>query len=400
MQEEISMAENKWIQTWGQSHSSLSLFMYPSMPKTYRLVMNTAISGEKLRLWLSNTYGSDDVLIGNITVAKCNENGTVNGAFSSLTFGGKNRFVIKKGERLKSDEINFRLSVNEYYCISIYVISGDLKSGNLLDNANLITVAGNYTLTSVAANQTRKRDSVRAAAGKLLGMHFPKPIPLFDSVEVLNTEDASSIVVFGDSVSQQGFWTGPFEERLREAYPGKYSFINKSVMGNRLLYDCSPIFPARGLYGNKATTRIKDDIYPYENISHVIFFMGVNDVFEYATINALPSEKPDPKDICAAMKSITDDLHSRGIKVIIFNIPAFGSAPDATREKDALRRVVNKWIEENQDYFDGYYDVAGAAADPEDDYRSKAEYIGDDKLHPNAFGGRYLAGLVDLDMFK
>ena len=394
------MADKKWIQIWGQSHSALSLLYYPSMRKTFRLVMNSALSGEKMRLSISNTYGKNDVQIGGITVAKCDENGNVaDKDFSVITFLGKSSFTIRKGERLCSDEVGFNLSVGEYYCISIFVIKGDLTSGNLLDSAKLITVPGNYTMTPFIKNETRKRDSVITVAGKLLGMHLPKPIPLFDSVEILNSTDSSAIVVFGDSVSQQGFWTGPFEERIRKAYPGKYSFINKSVMGNRLLRDCSPIFPARGLYGKRATIRIKDDIYPYENISHVIFFMGVNDVFEYASINALPSEKPDPKDICDAIKSITNDLHSRGMKVIIFNIPAFGSAPDATREKDAIRRVVNKWIESNQNLFDGYYDVAAAAADPEDDYRSKAEFIGGDKLHPNALGGRYLSGLVDLAMF-
>lgn len=394
------MAEKKWVQTWGQSHSSLSLFKYPAARKTYRLVMNTAISGEKLRLSLSNTYGSGEVVIGCVTAARCDENGNVSGGFTDVTFGGKTRLTIKKGERVRSDEVGFTLGTNEYFCLNIFTVSGDLTSGNLLDSAKLITVDGNYCYTSRAENQTRTRDGVIKAAGKLLGMHFPKPIPLFDSVELLNAEDASAIVVFGDSVSQQGFWTTPFEERIREAFPGKYSLINKSVMGNRLLRDCSPIFPARGLYGRKATERLKDDIYPYENISHVIFFMGVNDVFEYASINALPSEKPDTDELIAAIRSITDDFRSRGMKVIAFNIPAFGSAPDSTREKDALRRVVNKWFDENRDYFDGFFDVASAAADPEDDYRSRAEFIGPDKLHPNAEGGKFFAGLIDLEMFR
>lgn len=396
----IIMSDKKWVQTWGQSHSALSLFYYPSMRKTFRLVMNSAIQGEKLRFWISNTYGKNSVRIGEITLAHCDENGNfTNGEFKYLTFGGKSDFVIKKGERLRSDETDFCLSPGEYFCISIFVVSGDLNSGNLLDSAKVITVPGNHTVTPVIENQVRTRDYVIKVAGKLLGMHLPKPIPLFDSVEVLNTTGATSVVVFGDSVSQQGFWTGPFEKRLRERFGGKYSFINKSVMGNRLLRDCSPIFVARGLYGRRATTRIWDDIYPYENISHVIFFMGVNDVFEYATINALPHEKPDTDAMCRVIKAITDDLHARGIKVIMFNIPAFGTAPDATREKDALRRKVNKWLDDNQDIFDGFYDVASAAADPEDDYYSRAELIGGDKLHPNAYGGEYFAGLVDLDMF-
>ena len=71
------MSEKKWIQTWGQSHSALSLFLYPSEPKTYRLVMNTAISGEKLRLSISNTDGKNDVVIWGITAAKCDADGNV-----------------------------------------------------------------------------------------------------------------------------------------------------------------------------------------------------------------------------------------------------------------------------------------------------------------------------------
>lgn len=171
-------------------------------------------------------------------------------------------------------------------------------------------------------------------------------------------------------------------------------------MGNRLLYDCSPMFVARGLYGKKATTRIKDDIYPYENITHVILFIGVNDIFEYGTINAPKKEKPLPADICSTIKSITDDLHSRGIKVIVFDIPAFGTAPDATREKDALRREVNTWLCENSDMFDGFFDIATAGADPNDDYYSRAEFIGPDKLHPNAAGGKFFAELIDMNFFK
>ncbi|MCR5523934.1 MAG: hypothetical protein K6F64_09960 [Clostridia bacterium] len=395
------MDKGKWVQNWGQSHSALSFFCYPSARRTFRLIINSAISGDKMRISLSNRFGKNDVSIGSITVGKCDENGNVNtGLFKRVSFDGETSITLKKGERIRSDEFDFDINTNEYYCVNAYVTGGDLTSGNLLDNAKITFGNGNYSQTAYMKDEYRKRDSVIKFAGKLLGMHFPRPIPLFDSVEVLNYENADSIVVFGDSISQQGFWTIPFEERLRERYPGQYSLVNKSVMGNRLLRDCSPIFPAKGLYGIKATDRINDDIYPYDNIKYVILFLGVNDIFEYGTINALKSEKPDPEDIFAAIKSITDSLHSRGTKVVMFNIPAFGSAPDATREKDAMRKVVNAMLKDNCEMFDGFFDIASAAEDPEDDYYSKAEFIGPDKLHPNAYGGKYLADLIDLDMFK
>lgn len=393
------MNESKWVQAWGLSHSALSLFKYPSCAKTFRMVVNSAISGSKLRLTLSNRYGKNDVKIGSVTVAKCDENGNVNGTFIPVDFGGKSSFVIPAAGKLVSDEAEIAVEVGEYFCISLFVRSGDLTSGNLLDNVQLITKPGNYTRTAKMSNERRTRDSVIDVASKLLGMHFPKPIPLFDTVELLNSTGATSIVVFGDSISQQGFWTGPFEERIREAYPGRYSFINRSVMGNRLLRDCSPIFPAKGLYGIRATERAKEDVYPFEDMSHVIFFMGVNDIFEYSSINAFPWEKPETDALFAAIKDVTANLHAKGLKVIMFNIPAFGTAPDSTREKDGLRRIVNKMLEDNKDMFDGFYDVAKEAADPNDDYYSRAELIGDDKLHPNAYGGRYLAGLIDIGMF-
>lgn len=391
---------NNWVQTWGQSHSALALFYYPSARKTYRLVVNSAITGEKLRLTLSNRYGRNDVVIGAVTAAPCDENGAATGGFIPLTFDGKNSFTLPKAMRMRSDEIDFSVKTGSFFCLNIFVKKGDLNSGNLLDNVKLLTVDGNYSETAAFADRKRQRDGVIKVMGKLLGMHFPRPIPLFDSVELLNTDGAQSVVVFGDSISQQGFWTNPFERRLRERFPGRYSLINKSVMGNRLLYDCNPIFIMRGLYGKRATVRILDDIYPYDNISHVILSLGVNDVFEYATVNATPDEKPDPLKVCEAIEKITYDLHKRGIRVIAFNVPAFGTAPDATHEKDRLRRVINGWFAEHQDLFDGFFDVAAAAADPEDDYCSKAEFIGPDKLHPNAYGGEFLAGLVDLEMFN
>lgn len=393
-------ANANWVQTWGQSHSALSLFYYPSCKKTYRLVICSAISGKSVRIKLSNSYGKKNVTVGKVTVALCDEHGTVYSDFKTVTFNGDQNILLKKGDRIQSDEVPLDVKVGYHFCVSMYIEKGDMTSGNLLDNVLLVTADGDKTTTKKVPNERRKRDGVIDKAGVLLGMHLPKPIPLFDSVELLNEEGASSIVVFGDSVSQQGFWVNPFEQRIREAYPGRYSVINKSVMGNRLLRDCSPIFVARGLYGRKATTRIQDDVYPYEDISHVILFIGVNDVFEYASINALPSEKPDTKEMCKVLAEFTEKLHAKGCKVFAFNIPGFGTAPDATREKDGLRREVNNWLAENQDMFEGFFDVAAAGADEKDDYYSKAEFIGPDKLHPNAKGGKFFADLVDLDWFK
>ncbi|MBQ4338315.1 MAG: hypothetical protein IJC37_02725 [Clostridia bacterium] len=395
------MNKESWVQAWGQSHSALSFFYYPSCQKTYRLIVNTAVSGEKLRVSFSNAYGKNDVEIGAVTAAPCTSYGSVTGKnFTELTFNGKISFTLRKNERLTSDPIDFSISDGEYFCISVYVTKGDLTSGNLMSNAELITAKGNRTRDAYCANESRPRDTVRSGASKLLGMPFPKPIPLFDSIELFNTEGAKAIVVLGDSISQQGYWTNPFEKRLREAFPGKYSLINKSVMGNRLLYDCSPLFPAKGLFGRRAIQRLHSDILNYDGTEYVIICIGINDVFQHGTINAPAFEKPDPDDVFKAICDIAEQLHAHSIKAAVFNLIAFGAAPDATKEKDEMRRKVNNLLAENADLFDGFFDFNSAGVDPDNDYFTRIDYLGPDKLHPNPMGGEAFANAIDIDLFK
>lgn len=397
---DIMSANENWVLTWGQSHSSLSLFHYPSAKKTYRLVIDSAISGKSVRVYLSNRFGSGNVSVGKVTAALCNEEGTVYSDFREITFSGKSSFVIKKGEKLQSDPADIDVKAGYHFCISVFVEKGDLASGNLLDNVLLVTANGDKTQTKNVPNERRTRDGIIDKASDILGMHFPRPIPLFDSVELLNCDNASAIVVFGDSISQQGFWVNPFEQRIREKFPGRYSVINRSVMGNRLLRDCSPFFVAKGLYGKKASTRIAEDVYPYENISHVILFMGINDICQYGSLDAPTDGKPDLSDMADTVKQFADEIHKKGSRFIFFDVLGFGAANQATDEKNALRKEFNNMMRNNRELFDGFYDIAKVGEDPENDNCTRAEFVGADKLHPNANGGKYFADNIDLSWFE
>ena len=104
-----------------------------------------------------------------------------------------------------------------------------LPAGVTLEvSENLLTVKGDVSHSPKIENQRRIRDKVREIASIVLKMYFHKPIRLFQSGKVLNELDAKSIIVYGDSISQQGYWTNAFAERIYEAFPEKYSVINKS----------------------------------------------------------------------------------------------------------------------------------------------------------------------------
>lgn len=393
------MAE-KWVQVWGQAHAALSFFYYPSCPKTYRMVIKAAVSGKQVRMELSNECAKNAVLIGAITVAKCDEKGNLIGEAKRVTSRGQGGFWIKIGQVATTDPVKFAVEAGEYFCVSVYVEKGALRSGNLIDNVELITVKGNVTAEKSVANQRRKRDKVREIATKILGMYFHKPIPLFQSVQLLNESGASSIVVFGDSISQQGYWTNAFAKRIYETYPGRYSVINKSIMGNRMLFDFNKRFFCKGLFGTGGVNRIERDILNYGDTEYVVFALGTNDFLQHGTIAAPKSEKPTAKQLLDVVADMSSMLKEKGIKTVVFNVLNFGECADSRPPKTALVKEYNTLLEDNKSAFHAVYDQASLCVNPDKPDCTKIEYLGRDKLHPNMAGGKIVAENIDLSWFE
>lgn len=391
--------ENKWVQIWGQAHSNLSHFYYPSSEKTYRFVINSAISGTAVRIELSNEFAKNDVHIGDMSVALCNKNGDFLSPPKKLFVDSKSDFVIRKGQVLLSDAVSFEIGVGDYIAVSIFVREGDLRSGNLLNNISLLTVKGNKTEETVIENQRRKRDGVIEFAGKVLNLFLHKPLPLIQSVQVQNACDAASIIVFGDSLSQQGFWTNRLEERIRKEYPGKYSLINKSIMGNRVLRDYSSRFPCKGLFGYSGISRADKDILAYPDCKYVILALGTNDFLQYGTIAAPLQEKPTADAVFDGIKKIYDKLTEKGINVIIVNTVKFGECIDSRPEKEQMAQEYNEKLKENSNIFYAVFNQAELLQNEEKNNCTKLEYLGKDRLHFNEKGGSFVADSFPINLF-
>lgn len=390
----------RWVQAWGQAHAALSFFYYPSCPKTYRMVVHSPISGRSIRMELSNECAKNDVYIGSVTVARCDEKGCFGSEYKTVSYNSENAFCIRKGEVITTDAVDFSVEAGEYFCVSIYVERGSLRSGNLIDSVDLITVKGDVTKEKFVQNQRRKRDKVREVASKLLRMYFHKPIPLFQSVELLNDSGASAITVFGDSISQQGYWTNAFAERIRNEFPGRYSVINKSIMGNRTLRDFSRRFFCKGLFGISGLNRLERDILNYEDTEYVVYALGTNDFLQYNTIAAPKSEKPSAREHFEAVAGISETLREHGKKLVVFNVLNFGEAVDSRPEKEEMVSEYNAMLSDNADRFHAVYDQAALCVNPEKPNCSKKEYLGKDYIHPNKKGGKLVADNINLDWFR
>lgn len=391
---------NKWVQVWGQAHSAFSFFYYPSCKKTFRLVIKSALSGKSVRFELSNECAKNDVVIGALSVARCDKDGNFTGECKTATVNSQKSLCLKAGEVVLSDEVDLDIGAGEYFCINAYVEKGALRSGNLIDDAGLLTVKGDVSHSPKIENQRRVRDKVREIASVVLKMYFHKPIPLFQSVQVLNDTNASSIVVYGDSISQQGYWTNMFSDRIRQNFFGRYSVINKSIMGTRLLRDFHKRFICKGLFGKSGLNRLHRDILNYPDVEYVIIALGTNDFLQYGTIAAPKTEKPTPEEFLNAMIRVSEELKKHGKKLIVFNILNFGESIDSRPEKEEMVTEINRLLEENKQNFHAVYDQASLCVNPDKPTCTRKEYLGKDYVHPNKLGGKIVADNIDLNWFK
>ena len=392
--------KHSWVETWGMSHMRLSLMSYSSRKRTFRLVLHTAIAGERARIRLCNRHGAGRVAVGGACVALCDAQGVIAdpGSVRPLTFGGKAGRALPPGQTIISDETDFDVPVGAYLCIDLYIKKGRLQSGNNLDNVRLLFGKGDQCGAGALRHKKRWADAAIALAGKILGLSLYTPIPLFQAVELYNGDGASSIECFGDSLTQQGFWTRPFEERIRALYPGRYSVINKAIAGNRILRDTSGRFPLRGFFGVKALERVHDDIFAFEGIGHVIFCHGTNDYFQVGTIAGRRSEFASAEEIAGGVTKLVAMIRAAGIPVVGLNYVPTGLSRDSRPAKNALRRQLNEWFE-TCGLFDCSFDVAAPFTSAENPDAPPASYVGADRLHPNDEGGRVFAQAIDCGVF-
>jgi len=392
--------KENWVQAWGMSHIHLSLMSFFSGRRTLRLVLNSAISGEGARLRLCNRYSGSAVAIGRAAVAPCDENGAISdpSGIRRITFGGKEGMTLPPGATVVSDEAALAIPAGSCVCVSLHIKKGRLQSGNYINNARLFYAGGDHCEAPAMRHKKRPRQAIINIAGRLLGMRLNSPIPLFQAVELRNADGASSIDCFGDSLTQQGFWSNIFDARIRGMYPGRYSVINKAIGGNRILRDTSGRFPLRGFFGIKALDRVQDDIFDYEGISHVVFCLGTNDYYQPNTLAGRKNEFASAEEIAAGTTKLAEMIRAHGITVVGLNFVPTGLGPDSRPAKNVLRRELNEWFE-GCGLFDFSFDISTPFTSAENTDLPPRSYVGGDKLHPNEEGGRVMADAIDLGVF-
>jgi len=379
----------KWVGAWASAQmapdakNSLAPEDYPNA--TLRQVVRLSLGGDTIRVRLSNAFGTQPLTIkaAHVAMSAALDSARIDPATDRpLTFSGRGQVTIPAGADYWSDPVTLKVAPLTSLAVSLhYAAAPSVQTGHPGSRATSYVLAGDHTADA------------DLPGAKTIDRWFQ-----ISSIDVIPEKKASTIVAFGDSITD-GYgvqpntnlrWTDALMTRLKGRNIG---VLNLGIGGNRVLLD--------GL-GPNALARFERDVLSQAGVTHVIVLEGVNDL---GTLTREAPAAPEAhkalvEQVTAGYRQMIDRAHARGIKVIGATIlPYSGSAYyHPGPESEADRQAINAFIRAPGN-FDGVIDWDKALRDPAKPTHLLPAYD-NDGLHPNLAGYKAMADAVPLSLFE
>lgn len=361
--------------------------------QTLRQIVHTSIGGSRVRVVLTNAYGTAPLTIGSASVALRENDAAVQPSSShALTFSGKATITIPANAVMYSDPVDMTVPALSDLAIDIYL------PGTTNAPATLTLHAG--------ALQTSYISETGNYAGQPSFPHVSTTRSWFllSRVDVVSPESAGVVVAFGDSITDGSASTPDTNNRWPDHLARRLlsegirmGVVNAGIGGNRVLTEGT--VPAgvdtRAVgAGINALARFERHVLSVAGVTHVIVLEGINDIG-----NARQNPTPTAEDLIAAHKQLIAQAHARGLRIIGATLTPFWGAAYYTEVGEAKRQTVNEWIRTSKAY-DGVIDFDKATRDPGEPGKFLAQYDSCDYLHPSDAGYKAMGEAIDLSLFK
>jgi lysophospholipase L1-like esterase len=346
--------------------------------QTLRMIAHTTIGGRRVRIELSNAFGSAPLVIGAAHIALRDKGaGVVAASDRAVLFGGRPGCWIPPGATEISDPVSLDLPSASDLAVSIY-----LPETATADTMHAVGLHTTYI--------SREGDTTSAAA--MVDATTTQSFYFLTNVDVLAPPDAAAIVTFGDSITDGAVstpntdrsWPSFLARRLASAGGGNIAVLNQGISGNRLLRDGA---------GVSALARFDRDVLAQPGVKWLMILEGINDIGLSSDADPVSSD-----DLIAALKQLIERAHEHGIKVIGGTLTPYEGAAYARESGEQTRMSVNQWIR-TAGAFDAVVDFEAATRDLDHPKQFRPGFNNGDHLHPNDEGYQAMADAIDLSLF-
>jgi lysophospholipase L1-like esterase len=390
-----------WVTAWGISQQPNTVPVVLSNA-TVRLVARVSIPGEAIRIRLDNTFSTNPLVVGAATVGPRQRLALL--AVSELrtvTFNGNRSVTVPAGGSVLSDAVALRVDSQQDLGVNLY-----LPGNNVSASQHAGAVTTSYRSADGSGNLTADANATA------FGITFTA-MPWLKAIDVLTVRSVTSVVAFGDSITDgtcntldaNDRWHNVLSVRMdteplgasdvarstRDRYANKFAFVNEGIGGNTVTRaGLSP--PPDSTPGME---RLERDVLSHSGVSHVVLFMGTNDIRREATAAG----------VIAGLRDIAARLEVRGIKVFAATIiPRHNVTPVGTNTgwndaKTAIRNEVNRWMRTPRT-FDAVLDFDRVVHNPDQADLINPPYNCGDGIHPSPIGYYQMGKSVDLNLFK
>jgi lysophospholipase L1-like esterase len=344
------------------------------------MIARTSIGGRRLRVSLSNAFGSEPLAVGAAHIAiHGKDSEIVAGSDRALSFNGKPGCTVGPGMVILSDPVDLNVAPVSDLAVSLY-FPGETGPPTTHGTGLHTTYIQDGDVTGQAA----MADAVTTQSYYWLA-----------GIDVVAPAAASLIVAFGDSITDGArstpetnhSWPALLAARLAaQKATANIAVGNMGIGGNRVLRDVT---------GASALARLDRDVLSQSGVKWLMVLEGINDIGREATV---PTEPVTADQLIAGYQQIIERAHTHGIKVIGCTLTPFEGAYYSKDKGEATREAVNTWIRTSGAY-DAVVDFEAATRDPKNPKRFLPGFDPGDHLHPNDAGYQAMANAVDLSIF-
>lgn len=368
-------AAERWVGTWACGPQTTEDNNLPPSPglanNTLRQMVRVSMGGSKLRLRLSNEYGTAPVVLSSTHVAKSQGGGAIDTATDkALSFNGAAAVTIPAGQLAWSDPFDFQLAPLTSLAISIHF---GTQTGAVTGHP------GSRTTSYLQSGDAVATASL-ASAAKTEHWYF------ITGIDVMADASSAAVVVLGDSITDgrgsttdmNNRWPDYLAQRL-QANPAtsKVGVLNMGIGGNTVL---------SGGLGPTATARFDHDVVQQSGVKWLIVLEGVNDIGASGGATVA-------NGLIDAYKSFV--MKAKAANIRAYGVPILPIAGSQYAGGESARKTVNDWIRAMGN-FDAVMDLEAAVRDPANPTQLLAAYDSGDKLHLSPAGYQKMAEAVDL----